>query len=75
MTASLYATTAPVYAVARPAGHAPSDRPATAHAVSRPVVDGLTASECGLLVDASADHEWRDVSGAEKCPECRRVAG
>jgi hypothetical protein len=75
MTASRYAITAPVYAVARPVGHATGDRPGTAHAVSRPVVDGLTSSECGLLVDATADHEWRDVSGTEKCPECERLAG
>lgn len=76
MTASLYATTSPVYAVARAAGSAgPAALAGVTHAVSHPVVDGLTASECGLLVDAAAGHDWRDVAGAQKCAECARVAG
>ncbi|WP_091945932.1 hypothetical protein [Trujillonella endophytica] len=74
MTATLYATTAPAYAVARAAAPASSD-PGPLHAVSRPVIDGLTASECGLLVDATADREWRDLPAADKCPECARLAG
>lgn len=76
MTASLCATTSPVYAMAHAAGSAGSAVTAgVTHAVSHPVVDGLTASECGLLVDAVAGHDWRDVAGTQKCPECERVAG
>ena len=46
-----------------------------AHAVSRPVVDGLAASECGLLVTALADLAWQRIGEDARCPECRRIAG
>jgi hypothetical protein len=45
-----------------------------AHAVARPVVDGLAASVCGVLVTALADLDWHDV-GAPRCAECQRIAG
>lgn len=76
MTASLYATTVPAYAAASAAGRgAPAGEPGLTHAVSRPVIDGLTASECGVLVDVAADRDWRDVAAGARCPECARVAG
>ncbi|WP_409329442.1 hypothetical protein [Trujillonella humicola] len=77
MTASLYATTSRLYAVASAAGTEGSTAtaPGPRHAVSRPVVDGLTASECGLLVEVSADRDWLDVPDAARCAECARVAG
>lgn len=46
-----------------------------AHAVSRPVVDGLAAAECGELVTAVADLAWHRVGDSARCPECRRIAG
>jgi hypothetical protein len=42
------------------------------HAVSTPVVDGLTSSVCGSLVTAIADMEWKDVWGS-RCEECQRL--
>jgi hypothetical protein len=45
-----------------------------AHAVTRPVVDGLAASVCGVLVTANADMEWHDVRDP-RCAECQRIAG
>ena len=72
MTASLYATTS-LYAVAREAGAV--HRSGLSHAVSRPVVDGLAQSECGLLVDVAADRDWRDLVSRVRCAECERVAG
>ena len=46
-----------------------------AHAVTRPAVDGLESSVCGLLVSAIADLGWDAVPEAQKCEECRRLAG
>ncbi|MGY1743451.1 MULTISPECIES: hypothetical protein [unclassified Blastococcus] len=46
-----------------------------AHAVSRPVVDGLAAAECGELVTAVSDLAWHRVGAAARCPECSRIAG
>lgn len=46
-----------------------------AHAVTRPVVDGLAASVCGVLVTAIADMDWHDVGIVSRCMECQRVAG
>jgi hypothetical protein len=46
-----------------------------AHAVSRPAVDGLESSVCGVLVSANATLDWAAVPDAQKCGECRRVAG
>ena len=57
-------------------GNADSDRVVgRAHAVSRPVVDGLAAAECGLLVTALADLAWQRIGEDARCPECRRIAG
>jgi len=46
-----------------------------AHAVAGPVVDGLESSVCGVLVSAISDLGWEAVPEAQKCEECRRVAG
>ena len=45
-----------------------------AHAVARPVVDGLDASVCGALVTAIADMDWHDVGTVSRCAECQRIA-
>lgn len=45
----------------------------TAHAVARPVVDGLAASVCGVLVTAMPELEWRDAWAVPRCAECERV--
>ncbi|MGY1636955.1 hypothetical protein ACI78V_09905 [Geodermatophilus sp. SYSU D00742] len=44
-----------------------------AHAVARPVVDGLAASICGVLVTAIADMDWRDIRTVPRCGECERI--
>jgi hypothetical protein len=46
-----------------------------AHAVARPVVNGLDASVCGVLVTAIADSDWHDVGAGSRCAECQRIAG
>ncbi len=46
-----------------------------AHAVARPVVDGLAESACGVLVTAIADLDWQMVWGVPRCVECRRLVG
>jgi hypothetical protein len=46
-----------------------------AHAVARPVVNGLAASVCGMLVTAIADMDWEESRGVPGCQECRRIAG
>jgi hypothetical protein len=46
-----------------------------AHAVARPVVDGLDSSVCGALVTATAGADWREDHGAPRCAECSRIAG
>ena len=80
MTASLYATGTHVASVAQdPPEEAEGERRNriidVAHAVARPVVDGLTASVCGALVTALADVDWTTVRGSTRCWECRRIAG
>ncbi|MGY1813796.1 hypothetical protein [Blastococcus sp. SYSU D00820] len=45
------------------------------HAVSRPVVDGLAASVCGVLVTAIADRDWHAPGSEPRCEECARLAG
>jgi hypothetical protein len=47
----------------------------TAHAVSRPSVDGLAASVCGMLVTAITAMDWADARAVPRCQECRRIAG
>ncbi|SOE01285.1 hypothetical protein [Blastococcus haudaquaticus] len=49
--------------------------PGMAHAVARPVVDGLDASVCGVLVTAAAGADWSDDRDAPRCAECSRIAG
>ncbi|UOY03874.1 hypothetical protein [Blastococcus sp. PRF04-17] len=68
MTASLFATGTSVPTVAR-------GLRAVAHAVARPVVDGLDASVCGVLVTAAAGRDWPSASDGERCEECARIAG
>ena len=46
-----------------------------AHAVARPVVDGLESSVCGVLVVARAAADWPPTGGGPHCAECIRVAG
>jgi hypothetical protein len=46
-----------------------------AHAVARPVVDGLASSVCGALVTAIADLDWHDMGAVSRCAECQRIAG
>lgn len=77
MTGSLYVTGTHVASMER---HLPGDGRDTkrldgvAHAVARPVVDGLASSACGLLVTAIADMDWQAVRGVPRCDECERVA-
>ena len=74
MGVDLYVAGTPAAVPGRDAGH--SDRVVGhAHAVSRPVVDGLAAAECGELVTAVADLAWQRVGEGARCPECRRIAG
>jgi hypothetical protein len=46
-----------------------------AHAVARPVVDGLDPAACGRLVTVSAAEDWSTAQTASRCAECTRVAG
>ena len=78
MTASLYVTGTHVASVA----HDPLrdgrdlDRAVQlAHAVARPVVDGLAESACGVLVTAIADLDWQALWSVPRCPECARLVG
>ncbi|WP_324276193.1 hypothetical protein [Blastococcus brunescens] len=45
------------------------------HAVAKPVVDGLEASVCGLLVRAAAAEDWPATPDVDRCEECARIAG
>ncbi|MCA0144444.1 hypothetical protein [Blastococcus sp. LR1] len=56
-------------------GHALGRAGDVAHAVSRPVVDGLEASVCGVLVIAHAAADWPAAGGGPHCEECARIAG
>ena len=49
--------------------------PDVAHAVARPVVDGLDSSVCGVLVAAAAATDWQDGRELPRCPECARIVG
>ena len=76
MTASLFVTGTPVVWVGRGAGEDRGPRAAeVAHAVSKPVVDGLEVSVCGLLVTAIAAQDWLAGRTTPRCPECSRIAG
>jgi hypothetical protein len=46
-----------------------------AHAVARPVVDGLDSAVCGQLVTVSAAEDWITAQTAARCAECTRIAG
>jgi hypothetical protein len=46
-----------------------------AHAVAKPVVDGLEESVCGVLGTAIADPDWQMAWGVPQCEECQRIAG
>ena len=70
MTASLFVSATPVVRVGQGASEAD-----VAHAVSKPVVDGLESSVCGLLVTAVAAQDWSAARNAQRCPECSRIAG
>ena len=58
----------------RPDTHALGTADDVAHAVARPVVDGLESSLCGVLVIATAAEDW-PAAGAGRCEECARIAG
>ena len=78
MTSSLYVTGTHVASVEHGAlRDGPNLRRAgaLAHAVARPVVDGLAASVCGVLVTAIADMDWHNVGAVSRCTECQRIAG
>ncbi len=77
MGADLYVAGTPAAVPGRPgAGAVESDRVVgRAHAVSRPVVDGLASAECGELVTAVADLAWHRVGAGARCVECSRIAG
>ncbi len=53
----------------------PNQAVGTAHAVARPVVDGLDQSVCGVLVTVIADLDWSAVPDVPRCQECQRIAG
>ena len=78
MTASLYVTGTHVASVA-PAPRRDGDEldggARLAHAVARPVVDGLADQACGVLVTAIADLDWQMVWGVPRCEECERLVG
>ena len=78
MTASLFVSSTPVVWV----GHGARDDEGTlarnrgvAHAVWKPVVDGLEVSVCGLLVTAVATQDWPVARTTSRCVECSRIAG
>jgi hypothetical protein len=78
MTASLFVTGTPAAAAGRRVREnhdaiAPAVR--VAHAVARPVVDGLESSVCGLLVTVTAAEDWLAVRNVPRCAECSRIAG
>lgn len=59
----------------RAAGPALGRSEDTAHAVARPVVDGLDASLCGRLVTVSAGQDWATAPASDRCAECTRLVG
>ncbi len=78
MTASLFVTGTPVVWVGRGVGddhRGLAEDADVAHAVAKPVVDGLEVSVCGLLVIAVAAQDWPTPRTAPRCEECSRIAG
>jgi len=78
MTASLFVTGTRVGSIRldhRDAAGAPGRPEDVAHAVAKPVVDGLEASVCGQLVRAAATEDWPSAGHAARCEECARIAG
>jgi hypothetical protein len=78
MTASLYVSDAHVASAEldpAAAGRGENIVAGVAHAVAKPVVDGLESAVCGVLVTAIADLEWDAVPGLQRCDECQRIAG
>ncbi|WP_138733388.1 hypothetical protein [Modestobacter excelsi] len=78
MAASLYVTGTHVASVERDPLHAGRNVNRVvnlAHAVAKPVVDGLEESVCGVLVTALAHLDWQMVWGVPRCLECQRIAG
>ena len=79
MTASLFATGTHAASVGRPHRKDDADMVSpvvgVAHAVAKPVVDGLESSVCGLLVTATAADDWLSFRDAPRCEECSRIAG
>jgi hypothetical protein len=78
MTASLYVTGTHVASAAHDPLRDGRDLQRTvqlAHAVARPVVDGLADSACGVLVTAIADLDWQMVWAVPRCEECQRLVG
>jgi hypothetical protein len=77
MTGHLFATgrgVPPTGRDLRPDTHALGRVDDVAHAVARPVVDGLESSVCGVLVVATAGVDWPSTQ-ARRCEECARIAG
>jgi hypothetical protein len=78
MTASLFVTglsVGPSGSDIRPEDCGSARVGGVAHAVARPVVDGLDSSVCGLLVRATAAEDWAATPAADRCEECARIAG
>ena len=77
MTASLFVTgtPAPTGRVRPRDDAAPGSAAVLAHAVAKPAVDGLESSVCGVLVTATAGHDWPFAADAARCEECARIAG
>jgi hypothetical protein len=46
-----------------------------AHAVDRPVVDGLDSAVCGQLVTVTAAADWLTARSGTRCEECTRITG
>lgn len=59
----------------RAAGPAVGRSGDVAHAVARPVVDGLDSALCGQLVTASAGEDWATSRTSPRCEECSRISG
>jgi hypothetical protein len=78
MTGSLFATGSAVGSIEGErlgSRHAIGRAKDVAHAVARPVVDGLEASVCGVLVVAHSAADWPASGGGPQCQECARIAG
>jgi len=59
----------------RAAGPALGRSDDVAHAVARPVVDGLDSAVCGQLVTVTAAEDWGTSQAPTRCAECARIAG